>query len=160
MRPPLDGPGSALYNRAMHWLCFVWLVLVPGLALGAQEDQAKHLYDRVMEEFHRQDYPAALAGFRLFLELHGESPLASSAQYWIGECELRLGRYHEAVRSFERVLDRYPRSPKLAAATLKKALAYDKLGMANESRILLERVIIQFPHSPEADLARKALGKG
>ena len=35
-------------------------------------DAAHRLYDRV-GEFRHKDYPAALAGFRFFLELHGQS---------------------------------------------------------------------------------------
>jgi TolA-binding protein len=89
--------------------------------------------------------------------MHGQSPLAPSAQYWIGECEYRMGRYKDAVTSFEKAMTRYPGSPKLAAATLKKALTYQKLGLDNQSRILLERVVIQFPASQEAELAKKAL---
>jgi len=49
----------------------------------------------VMEEYKHRDYEAALAGFRFFLELHGQSSLAPNAQYWMGECQYRLGRYKE-----------------------------------------------------------------
>lgn len=131
------------------------LVLPP--AVFPADDTAKRLYDRVMSEFQNKDYEAALAGFRLFVELHGQSSLAPSAQYWIGECEYRLGRYGEAVTSFDKVLTSYPSSVKIASATLKKALSFQKLGLANQSRILLERVLVQFPTSQEADLAKKAL---
>ena len=69
------------------------LVLITGQPTGtlaappAQvQDTSRHLYDRVMEEFKHRDYEAALAGFRLFLELHGQTSLAANAQYWVGEC--------------------------------------------------------------------------
>jgi tol-pal system protein YbgF len=145
---------------SVSWIVlWVFLLMLPesGLSVTDASDPARRLYDRVMVEFQHKDYEAALAGFRLFLELHRGSRLASSAQYWIGECEFRLRRYREAAASFEKVIGRYPKSQKVASATVKQALAYDKLGMATESRILLERVIVQFPGSPEADLARKAL---
>ena len=144
----------------MSWILVCLLLLLfptSGLAVSDLPDSARRLYDRIMVEYQHKDYEAALAGFRLFLELHRGSRLASSAQYWVGECEFRLGRYREAAASFERVIGRYPKSQKVAGATVKKAMAYEKLGLANESRILLERVIVQFPGSPEADLARKAL---
>jgi tol-pal system protein YbgF len=144
----------------MSWiLACLLLLLFPtsGVTVTDSPDSAKRLYDRIMVEFQHKDYEAALAGFRLFLELHRGNRLASSAQYWVGECEFRLGRYREAAASFERVIERYPKSQKVAGATVKKAMVYEKLGLANESRILLERVIVQFPGSPEADLARKAL---
>ena len=138
-------------------LLVVWPVIVP--AAPSKTDPPKRLYDRVMKEFQEKDYEAALAGFRFFLALHGKSPLASSAQYWIGECEFRLGRYRDAMQSFDTVLSRYPSSPKFAAATLKKALTYEKLGQMNESRILLERIAVDFPNTQEAELAKKALRK-
>jgi TolA-binding protein len=67
------------------------------------QDSSRHLYDRVMEEFKHRDYEAALAGFRFFLELHGRSSLAANAQYWVGECQYRLGRYKDALKSFYHV---------------------------------------------------------
>jgi len=131
--------------------------LCPPVFATAPSDAPKRFYDHAMAEFQHKDYEAALAGFRLFLELHGQSPLASSALYWIGECEYRLGRFQDAVLSFERVTTRYPHSQKVASATLKKAMAYDKLGMKNEARILFERIVVQFPRSREAEAAKKAL---
>jgi len=155
-------PRLFCYNGPMQIVLYLvigllYVTLPLSAAALTTSDSTKHLYDRVMEEFQHRDYDAALAGFRLFMELHGDSPLASSAQYWIGECEFRLGRFHEAVGSFEQVMARYPRSPKVPSATLKKAMAYDKLRMKNEARILFERVIVQFPHSTEAEAAKKAL---
>lgn len=145
----------------MRWLLlcvvFVLFSITSGLALTPPADAPKRFYDHVMEEFQHKDYEAALAGFRLFLELHGQNPLASSAVYWTGECEFRLGRFHDAVLSFERLITHYPRSQKVASATLKKAMAYEKLRMSNEARILFERVVVQFPRSPEAAAAKKAL---
>jgi tol-pal system protein YbgF len=144
----------------MRLLVLLLVLMFPTMAAQAaptKVDTAKRLYDRVMQEFQRKDYEAALAGFRFFLELHGRSPLASSAQYWIGECEFRLGRYHEAMESFEKMLLRYPSSPKVAAATLKKALTYEKLGHAAQARILLQRVLVDFPNTQEAEVAKKTL---
>lgn len=145
----------------MKWLllCVLlgWFSIPPAFAIAPPADAPKRFYGRVMEEFQHKDYEAALAGFRLFLELHGQNPLGSNAVYWIGECEYRLGRFHDAVLSFEQVITHYPKSQKVASATLKKAMAYEKLRMSNEARILFERVLVQFPGSPEATAAKKAL---
>ena len=121
------------------------------------QDSTRHLYDRVMEEYKHRDYEAALAGFRFFLELHGQSSLAANAQYWMGECQYRLGRYKEALKSFYHVVSYYPLSPKLAASTLKIGQAYTKLKDHEKARTMFERVIDEYPESPEAELARKAL---
>jgi tol-pal system protein YbgF len=121
------------------------------------QESSRHLYDRVMEEFKHRDHEAALAGFRFFLELHGQSSLAANAQYWAGECHYRLGRYKEALKSFYHVVSYYPLSPKLAASTLKIGQTYTRLKDHEKARMTYERVVDQYPESAEAELARKAL---
>jgi tol-pal system protein YbgF len=126
-------------------------------APGQVQDTSRHLYDRVMEEFKHRDYEAALAGFRLFLELHGQTSLAANAQYWVGECQYRMGRYREALKAFYNVVSYYPLSPKLAASTLKIGQTYNKLKDHDKARMMFERVIDQYPDSPEAEVAKRAL---
>lgn len=126
-------------------------------APGQVQDTSRHLYDRVMEEFKHRDYEAALAGFRLFLELHGQTALAANAQYWVGECQYRMGRYKDALASFYNVVSYYPLSPKLSASTLKIGQTYTRLKDYEKARIMYERVLNEYPDSPEAEAARKAL---
>ena len=119
-------------------------------------DTSRQLYDRVMEEFKNGDYEAALAGFTLFIELHRQSSLAANAQYWIGECQYRLGRYADALNSFDRVRS-YPPSPKLAASAFKIGQTYTRLGDFKKARLMFDRVLVEYPNGAEAELARKAL---
>jgi tol-pal system protein YbgF len=122
------------------------------------DDPAKRLYDHVMREFHHQDYEAAEAGFRFFLALYPDAPLAKHAQYWEGECSFRLGRYQEAITSFDEVLSSFPLNPTFAAAALMhKGLSYAELGETVRSRHLLELVVAQYPESHEATIARRTL---
>jgi tol-pal system protein YbgF len=132
-------------------------VAVTWAAPAQVQDTSRHLYDRVMEEFKHRDYEAALAGFRLFLELHGQTSLAANAQYWVGECQYRMGRYRDALKAFYHVVSYYPLSPKLAASTLKLGQTYTKLKDYEKARMMYERVVDQYPDSPEAELAKKAL---
>lgn len=120
-------------------------------------DDAHRLYDRVMEEFRHKDYPAALAGFRFFLELHGQSSLSANAQYWKGECQYRMGRYKDALDSFYSLISDYPMSQKLAASTLKIGQIYTKQGDLEKAQMMYERVTGEYPDSPEAEVARKAI---
>lgn len=122
-----------------------------------RQDSTRRLYDRVMDEFKHRDYAAAMAGFQLFIELHGQSALASNALYWIGECQYRMGRYRDALTSFYGVVSNYPQSPKLPASTLKLGHTYAKLGDPEKARLMFDRVVDQYPDSSEAELARKAL---
>lgn len=126
-------------------------------APAQRQDSTRHLYDRIMEEFKHRDYDAAMAGFRLFLELHGQSALAANAQYWIGECQFRTRRYRDALQSFYDVVANYPFSPKLPASTLKLGQTYTKLKDQENARLMFDRVVDQYPDSAEAEVARKAI---
>ena len=75
----------------------------------------------------------------------------------MGECQYRLGRYKEALKSFHHVVSYYPLSPKLVASTLKIGQTYTRLKDHEKARMMYERVIDQYPESAEAELARKAL---
>lgn len=148
----------ALKRIGISLIMVLLLSAAPSPAAPSQiHDTSRRLYDRVMEEFKHRDYEAALAGFRLFLELHGDSALAANAQYWIGECQYRLGRYKEALNSFYNVVSYYPLSPKIAASTLKLGQAYARLGDPEKARMMFDRVLDQYPDSSEAELARKAI---
>lgn len=131
-----------------------------GVALGAPQkpqDTSRRLYDRVMAEYNRKDYEAALAGFRFFLALHSQSSLAANAQYWVGECQYRLGRYKDALASFYNVVSYYPLSPKLASSILRIGQAHAKLGEHEKAQVMYSRVLQEYSDSPEAEVARKAL---
>lgn len=120
-------------------------------------DTSRRMYDRIMTEFKHREYDAALAGFSLFMELHSQSALAANAQYWIGECQYRMGRYKDALNSFYDVVMNYPLSPKMAASTLKLGQTYVKLGDHDNARVMFDRVVNQYPDSSEADLARRTI---
>ena len=143
------------------WTCLVVAMLgftTPSLAASTKaQDPSRHLYDRVMEEYTHGDYEAALAGFRLFIEVHRQSPLTANAQYWIGECQYRLGRYQDALTSFYNVRSYNPMSPKLAASVFKIGQTYSRLGDYHRARLMFDRVLDQYSEGAEAHLARKAL---
>lgn len=141
-------------------LLLLSIILSTGQLFAAptqRQDSTRHLYDRIMEEFKHRDYEAAMAGFRLFIELHGQSALAANAQYWIGECQFRTRRYRDALQSFYDVVSNYPLSPKLPASTLKLGQTYIKLGDQEKARLMFDRVIDQYPDSAESEVAHKAI---
>lgn len=149
-----------MLHKYIGILTLLFIVFSASESLAAptqRQDTTRRLYDRVMDEFKHRDYEAAMAGFRLFIELHSQSSLAPNAQYWIGECQYRMGRYRDALKSFYEVVSNYPLSPKLAASTLKLGQTYTKLGDHEKARLMFDRVVEQYPDSSEAELARKAI---
>jgi tol-pal system protein YbgF len=127
------------------------------VAASNMEDTSRHLYDRVMEELKQGDYEAALAGFKFFIALHPKATLTANAQYWIGECQYRLGRYEDALRSFSNVGSYDPVSQKRAASAFKIGQTYSILGDYYRARLAFEEVIDHYPGGAEAELARKAI---
>lgn len=146
---------AALVSMALLTSMF-WFP-APTVTASEPQDVSRHLYDRVMVEFKQGDYEAALAGFRLFIELHGRSALAANAQYWIGECEYRLGRYKAALNSFSNVSSYDALSPKLAASAFKIGQMYSMLGDYYRARLTFDEVLDHYPGGAEAELARKAI---
>ncbi|HET9844910.1 MAG TPA: tol-pal system protein YbgF [Nitrospira sp.] len=136
-----------------------WSVTAEAVAPASTQEVSRRLYDRVMDEFRRRDYEAALAGFRLFVEIHGESSLAGNAQYWMGECQYRLRHYRDALETFYTVISHDSASAKVPVSTLRIGQIYGKLGDKDKARLMYERVVDQYPDSPEAEVARQSLAK-
>ncbi|MBI5672713.1 MAG: tol-pal system protein YbgF [Nitrospirae bacterium] len=137
-----------MLQKCLGILILLCIFFSVGQSLAAptqRQDTTRRLYDRIMDEFKHRDYKAAMAGFQLFIELHSESALAANAQYWIGECQYRMGRYRDALKSFNEVVSNYPLSPKLAASTLKLGQTYTKLRDHETARLMFDRVVGQYP---------------
>lgn len=138
-----------------------WLNAVEGIMNGPPElprDPERQFFDRIVAEVRRQDYEAAAAGFKLFLDLHPTSSLSAQADYWLGESEYQLGHYRDAIQALDRALARAPFNPQLAAASfLRKGSSYAKLGEVQRSRRLLELVVVEFPATEQAAEARHTL---
>jgi TolA-binding protein len=83
--------------------------------------------------------------------------LAANAQYWIGECEYRLGRYTDALKSFSNVGSINPLSSKVAASAFKIGQTYWMLGDYYRARMTYDEVLDHYPGGAEAHLARKAI---
>lgn len=149
-----------MLRKCIGILALLFFVFSAGQSLAAptqRQDTTRQLYNRVMDEFKHRDYEAAMAGFRLFIELHSQSVLAANAQYWIGECQYRMRRYRDALKSFYDAVSNYPLSPKSAASMLKLGQTYTKLGDYETARLMFDRVVNQYPDSPEAEVARKTI---
>ena len=117
------------------------------------------LYDTAYDDYQRQNYSLARAGFAEYLRLFPGTDLADNAQYWVGECYYAEGKYDEASDAFKEVITKYPTGNKVPRAMLKAGHAQLQLGRKDQARQMFQQVIDAYPLSSEADQAKSRLKK-
>ena len=142
--PDAAGAASAAANVA------------PGAPASAAEQRA---YDAALDQFKRGDYQGAITGYTAFVKTYPRSPLAASAQYWIGNAHFARKDYRAAIASQRQLLVAYPDSSKVPDALLNVASAQSELGDNAAARRTLEELIGKFPQSDAAGKAKQRLGQ-
>jgi tol-pal system protein YbgF len=132
----------------------------PALAASATPAAAteQRLYDSALEQFKRGDYPGAIGSFGTFVKTYPRSPLAASAQYWVGNAQFARKDYRAAIAAQRQLLQSYPDSTKVPDALLNIASAQSELGDSVAARRTLEELIAKYPQSESAGKARQRLG--
>ena len=132
----------------------------PALAVSVVPAPAseQRLYDGALDQFKRGDYPGAIASFGTFVKTYPRSPLAASAQYWVGNAQFARKDYRAAIASQRQLLQSWPDSTKVPDALLNIASAQSELGDSASARRTLEELISKFPQSESAGKARQRLG--
>ena len=122
---------------------------------GVAEQRA---YDSALSLFQRGDYQGAIGGFGAFVKAYPRSPLAASAQYWIGNAQYARRDYRGSIVTQRQLLKEYPDSNKAPDALLNIASAQADMGDNAAARKTLEELIAQHPKSEAATRARQRLG--
>jgi tol-pal system protein YbgF len=124
-------------------------------AAGAAGEQAS--YDVAFNALKGADYPKAINGFKSFVATYPSSPLASNAQYWLGEAYYVTREYPNAIAAFQRVTSEWPDSRKVPDALVKIGFTQAALGKNGEARVTLADVVKRFPGTDAAQLASDRL---
>jgi tol-pal system protein YbgF len=114
-------------------------------------------YDAAFNALKGSDYPKAISGFRNFVATYPSSPLASNAQYWLGEAYYVTRDYPSAITAFQKVTQEWPDSRKVPDALVKIGFTQAALGKNGDARVTLEEVVQRFPGSEAATLASERL---
>ena len=122
---------------------------------GIAEQRA---YDAALDLFKRGDYQGAIGGFGSFVKAYPRSPLASSAQYWIGNAQYARRDYRASIVTQRQLLKEFPDSSKAPDALLNIASAQTDLGDNAAARKTLEELIAKYPKSEAGTRARQRLG--
>jgi tol-pal system protein YbgF len=129
--------------------------VTPPAGVMAGGEQAT--YDAAFNALKGADYPKAIATFKGFLTAYPASPLASNAQYWLGEAYYVTRSYEDAIVAFRKVTSDWPDSRKAPDALVKVGFTQAALGRNGEARATLEEVTRRFPGSEAAQLATDRL---
>jgi tol-pal system protein YbgF len=130
-------------------------VAPPAGAASSAGEQAT--YDAAFTALKASDYPKAIAGFRNFVATYPTSPLASNAQYWLGEAHYVNREYQNAITAFQRVATDWPESRKAPDALVKIGFTQAALNRNGDARITLEDVVRRYPGTEAAQLAAERL---
>jgi tol-pal system protein YbgF len=110
-----------------------------------------------LRRFGEGRYPQAINDFRGFLQTYPASPLASEAQYWLGESYYVVQDYDAARESFINLGLRYPNSERLPEALLKLGYVYEMQGDMGRAREVLQKLLQVYPETQAAGLAKQRL---
>jgi tol-pal system protein YbgF len=122
---------------------------------GVAEQRA---YDAALDQFKRGDYAGSITAFNAFVKTYPRSPLASSAQYWVGNAQYARRDYRGSIATQRQLLKDYPDSGKAPDALLNIASAQADMGDNAASRRTLEELIAKYPRTDAATRARQRLG--
>jgi tol-pal system protein YbgF len=124
---------------------------VPSLAVPATPPAAseQRAYDAALDQFKRGDYPGAIAGFQAFVKTYPRSPLAASAQYWVGNAQFARKDYRGAIVTQRQLLQLWPDNAKVPDALLNIASAQSELATTSGA-----------PHARGTDRQVPAIGVG
>lgn len=114
-------------------------------------------YDAALDLFKGGNYGAAVQSFAAFVRSNPRSPLAPSAQYWIGNAQFALHDFRAAITSQRQLIASYPDSQKVPDALLNIATSQFELGDTTASRRTLEDLVARYPQSDAAAKARQRL---
>jgi tol-pal system protein YbgF len=131
---------------------------LPPARNSAEAVAEQRAYDSALAAFNRGDYAAAITGFTTFQKSYPRSPLAASAQFWLGSAQYARRDYKTSIATLRDLLKDYPDSSRAPEAMLNIAFAQADMGDNAAARRTLERLIAQYPKSEAATRAKQRLG--
>lgn len=126
-------------------------------AAGPPSGSPDEMYEAALAALRRGSHGTARAGFEEFLRHYAQHPLASEAQFHIGESFHESEDLVRALEAYGRVLERYPNAPKAPTALYRAGQIEAQRGNRDAARTMFSQVVTAYPRSVEAPLAREQL---
>lgn len=105
-------------------------------------------YNHAFGLLRQGQYDLAASALRTFIEENGDDPLASNAQYWLGETYYVRGAFVEAAETFLEGYQANTQGPKAADALLKLGMSLASLEKKQEACAAFQKLREDYPNAP------------
>ena len=123
----------------------------PATGSGSSGDQAYHDAFKLLQD---GDYAGAERGFRSFVQRNPQSPLAGSAEYWLGETYYARRDYSNALTAYAEGYKVYKSSPKGPDNLLKLGITLAALGRKPDACAIFARFTHDYPRATDLQKRR------
>jgi tol-pal system protein YbgF len=141
-----DGSGSLL-PETVERAALDGAALPPagGSTGPAAGGSAEKLYQGGYESLLGRRFGDAEGSFKMFVDRHRDHPLASDAQYWLGETYYVQGDYKQAAQSFLKGYRDYPQGRKAPDTLFKLGLSLQQLDQTDQACSTFAEVAKNYP---------------
>jgi len=122
---------------------------------GSGAGSAEAQYQNAYAMLQGRDYTGAESAFRSFITANPGHPLASNAQYWLGEAYMAQGLTQQAVDAFAVGYQNYPNGNKTMDSLLRLGEALVQAGRYQDACFAFRQFQVQFTNAP-AQLRQRA----
>ncbi|HLY54194.1 MAG TPA: tol-pal system protein YbgF [Stellaceae bacterium] len=109
---------------------------------GSVQDQYNYAFGVLRRG---EDYAAAEAAFKAFIQKHPTDPLAANAQYWLGETYFVRKDYPSAASAFAEGFRKYPQGAKAPDTLLKLGMSLGNEGKKDDACLAFAQLERNFP---------------
>lgn len=120
------------------------------LPAGGPDDQYNHAYNILATG----DYARAEQAMRAFVDANRNHPLASNAQYWLGETYYVRGLFNDAAIAFAEGYQLFRDGNKAVDSLLKLGMSLAAMGQRSDACLTLRELQSEFPNAPTAIVRR------
>ncbi|MFC1742599.1 tol-pal system YbgF family protein [Candidatus Riflebacteria bacterium] len=119
--------------------------------------KARRAYRRGREFHDRGEYNRALRAYNQGKAYHNR--WGADCLFNAGYCNVKLGRYYDATRDYEKYIRDYPNGEQVAAAHYVCGRAYEEVGDYRQARKLYRQTVLNYSHTQYARKARERLSQ-
>jgi tol-pal system protein YbgF len=121
----------------------------PQLATLPPSQSPRDEFDLAYGYVLRKDFPLAQQAFQDFLKKYPSDPMASEAQFWLGESLFQSKSYQSAAEAFVTMTKKYPNSPKQPDSLLRLGQSLAALQQRDLACVTLAEVAKKFPRAAQ-----------